>query len=65
MEIDQAKIDRSVIHWVPNEGAMPVDPECEVILRFGNGTETTTTAGHWHWGMHRIMPGTIIAWAHA
>lgn len=52
--------------WQPNKGELPVAPESEVVLRFANGTMSATTiAGSWHWGMHRRMPGIIVAWAHA
>lgn len=52
--------------WVPNIGKMICHPDDRVILRFANGeTSDATRAGDWHWGMHRVMPGTILAWQHA
>lgn len=52
--------------WTPNIGKMICAPSARVVLMFGNGkVSEPTTAGEWHWGMHRRMPGTIIAWRHA
>jgi len=61
------RAEEPLLHWVPNTGKRPahLHDESEIVLRFANGSECTTEVRGWHWGMHRRMPGTIIAWAHA
>lgn len=56
-----------LLHWVPNTGSRPahLSDESEVVLRFANGQEITTEVRGWYWGMHRRMPGIILAWAQA